>query len=53
VLLFHFRTVHGKPANPGQGRRRGFAPRWLGKDAFFVARPGRTSPPFPTSVKNG
>jgi len=47
VILFHFRTVHGAPANPGQGRRRGFAPRWLGEDARFVARPGRTSPPYP------
>jgi ectoine hydroxylase-related dioxygenase (phytanoyl-CoA dioxygenase family) len=47
VILFHFRTVHGAPANPGEGRRRGFAPRWLGEDARFVARPGRTSPPYP------
>ena len=47
AILFHFRTVHGAPANPGQGRRRGFAPRWLGEDARFVARPGRTSPPYP------
>ena len=47
AILFHFRTVHGAPANPGQGRRRGFAPRWMGEDARFVARPGRTSPPYP------
>ncbi len=47
AILFHFRTVHGAPANPGAGRRRGFAPRWLGDDARFVARPGRTSPPYP------
>ncbi len=46
AILFHFRTVHGAPANPGQGRRRGFAPRWLGEDARFAARPGRTSPPY-------
>jgi len=47
VILFHFRTVHGAPANPGAGRRRGFAPRWLGEDARFVERPGCTSPPYP------
>jgi ectoine hydroxylase-related dioxygenase (phytanoyl-CoA dioxygenase family) len=47
AILFHFRTVHGAPANPGAGRRRGFAPRWLGADARFVERPGRTSPPYP------
>ena len=47
VILFHFRTIHGAPANPGAGRRRGFAPRWLGEDARFVERPGRTSPPYP------
>ena len=38
VILFHFRTVHGAPANPGHGRRRGFAPRWLGEGARFFAR---------------
>ena len=47
VILFHFRTVHGAPANPGAERRRGFAPRWLGEDARFVERPGCTSPPYP------
>ena len=52
AILFHFRTVHGAPANPGAGRRRGFAPRWLGDDARFVARPGRTSPPYPGISQN-
>jgi len=26
---------------------RRFAPSWLGEDARFVERPGRTSPPYP------
>ena len=47
AILFHFRTVHGAPANLGGGRRRGFALRWLGDDARFVLRPGSTSPPYP------
>ena len=47
AILFHFRTVHGAPANPNACRRRGFVPRWLGDDVRFVARRGRTSPPYP------
>ncbi|MDJ0936979.1 MAG: phytanoyl-CoA dioxygenase family protein [Kiloniellales bacterium] len=47
VLVFHFLTLHGAPGNASSHRRRGFATRWLGDDARFVQRPGRTSPPYP------
>jgi ectoine hydroxylase-related dioxygenase (phytanoyl-CoA dioxygenase family) len=47
VLAFHFLTLHGAPGNASARRRRGFATRWLGDDARFAQRPGRTSPPYP------
>jgi len=48
VLLFHFRTVHGARGNfSGKHRRRVLSLRWLGDDARYVERPGKTSPPFP------
>lgn len=47
ALYFHFRTLHGAPANMGRGRRRGFSTRWLGDDARYAERPGTTSPPYP------
>lgn len=47
ALAFHFRTVHGAPANRSTGRRRGFSSRWVGDDATFADRGGMTSPPFP------
>jgi ectoine hydroxylase-related dioxygenase (phytanoyl-CoA dioxygenase family) len=47
ALAFHFRTVHGAPANRSSGRRRGFSTRWVGDDAVYADRGGRTSPPFP------
>ena len=47
TLAFHYRTLHSAPPNPGPGRRRGFAHRWLGDDIRFCERPGTPSPPFP------
>ena len=47
TLAFSFKTLHNAPPNPGPGRRRGFASRWLGDDVRYCERPGRSSPPFP------
>lgn len=47
AVLFHFRTVHGARGNLQARRRRAFSMRWVGDDARYVERPGRTSPPFP------
>lgn len=47
VVLFDYRTAHGARGNEGLNRRRALSLRWLGDDARFVERPGRTSPPFP------
>lgn len=46
-LVFHFLTLHGAPGNTAPSRRRGFSTRWLGDDARYVTRPGKTSPPYP------
>ncbi len=46
-VLFDYRTVHGARANMAESRRRAFSMRWVGDDARYVSRPGRTSPPFP------
>ncbi len=54
AILFHFLTLHGAPGNLGASRRRGFSSRWLGDDARFAARHGRTSPPYPgIGLKDG
>ncbi len=47
AVLFHFRTAHGARGNPASSRRRVLSLRWVGDDAQYVERPGRTSPPFP------
>ncbi len=48
AVAFHYRTVHGARGNPeGSPGRRAFSVRFLGDDARFITRPGRTSPPFP------
>ncbi len=47
AVLFHYRTLHGARGNPGGGRRRVLSLRWVGDDARYAERPGRTSPPFP------
>ncbi|MGR3492835.1 MAG: phytanoyl-CoA dioxygenase family protein [Shimia sp.] len=48
AVLFDFRTVHGARGNPSGARRRALSLRWVGDDARYVERPGRTSPPFPS-----
>lgn len=46
-IVFHMRTLHGAPGTAAlKTRRRAFSTRWLGDDAKFARRPGRTSPPF-------
>lgn len=47
AVAFNFRTLHGAPANTTSNRRRAVSFRWVGDDARFVKRKGRTSPPFP------
>ena len=47
AIAFNFRTLHGAAANPSSQRRRVTSIRWVGDDARFVARPGKTSPFFP------
>jgi ectoine hydroxylase-related dioxygenase (phytanoyl-CoA dioxygenase family) len=54
AIAFSFRTVHGAPANRSARPRRVFSSRWVGDDAVFVDRGGRTSPPFPgLSLRDG
>lgn len=47
AVAFDFRTLHGARGNNSANRRRAFSLRLVGRDAHFVERPGRTSPPFP------
>lgn len=47
AVLFDFGTVHGARANMTERRRRALSLRWVGDDARYVERPGRTSPPYP------
>ena len=47
AIAFSFRTVHGANGNFGAARRRAFSCRFVGDDACFIQRPGRTSPPYP------
>jgi ectoine hydroxylase-related dioxygenase (phytanoyl-CoA dioxygenase family) len=47
AVAFDYRTLHGARGNTSTSRRRAFSVRFLGDDARFVERPGRTSPPFP------
>lgn len=54
AIAFSFRTVHGAPANNSSRPRRVFSSRWVGDDAVFADRGGKTSPPFPgLSLKGG
>lgn len=46
-VIFDFRTAHGARGNPHGARRRALSLRWVGDDARYVERPGRTSPPYP------
>ncbi len=47
AVVFTFRTLHGAPANASPTRRRVISLRWVGDDARFARRLGRTSPAFP------
>ena len=47
AIAFSFMTVHGAPANRSRTVRRAFSSRWLGEDARYAVRTGKTSPPFP------
>ena len=47
AVAFHYRTVHGARGNLAQSRRRALSLRYIGDDARYITRPGRTSPPFP------
>lgn len=55
AVLFNYRTVHGAEGNLQAGRtRRAFSMRWVGDDARYIERAGKTSPPFPGhNMKNG
>jgi len=54
AVLFDFRTVHGARGNFFDQRRRAFSMRWVGDNARYVERPGRTSPPYPGhNMQNG
>lgn len=47
AVAFDFKALHGARGNVSERRRRAFSVRFVGDDARFAARPGRTSPPFP------
>ncbi|XDA97194.1 phytanoyl-CoA dioxygenase family protein [Sulfitobacter sp. LCG007] len=47
AVAFHFSVLHGARGNTSTARRRAFSVRFVGEDARYVERPGRTSPPFP------
>jgi ectoine hydroxylase-related dioxygenase (phytanoyl-CoA dioxygenase family) len=47
AVAFHYKTVHGARGNLAAGRRRVLSLRWVGDDARYAERPGRTSPPYP------
>ena len=47
VVVFDYRTAHGARGNFTDTRRRALSLRWMGDDARYIERPGRTSPPFP------
>ena len=54
AVLFDFRTVHGARGNFSDQRRRAFSMRWVGDNARFIERPGKTSPPYPGhNMQNG
>jgi ectoine hydroxylase-related dioxygenase (phytanoyl-CoA dioxygenase family) len=47
AVAFHYRTLHGARGNFTDRRRRAFSLRFVGDDARYGLRPGRTSPAFP------
>ena len=54
AVAFHYRCVHGARGNEATTRRRALSLRYVGDDARYVTRQGRTSPPFPNhEMKEG
>lgn len=47
AVIFDYRTAHGARGNRTTSRRRALSLRFVGDDARYVERPGKTSPPFP------
>jgi len=47
AVAFHYSMLHGARGNQSNSRRRAFSVRFIGDDARYAERPGRTSPPFP------
>lgn len=47
AVAFNYMTLHGARGNDSATRRRAFSLRFVGDDARYVERPGRTSPPYP------
>ncbi len=47
AVAFNFDILHGARGNIATTRRRAFSVRFVGDDARYTERPGRTSPPFP------
>lgn len=47
AIAFDYRCVHGARGNMADTRRRALSLRYVGDDARYITRPGRTSPPFP------
>ncbi|WP_347460692.1 phytanoyl-CoA dioxygenase family protein [Acinetobacter sp. ANC 7454] len=48
AVAFDYRTVHGAPGNLSNTHsRRAVSFRWLGDDAVYVDRGGKTSPQYP------
>ncbi|MCZ4279696.1 phytanoyl-CoA dioxygenase family protein [Kiloniella laminariae] len=47
AVAFDYRTLHGARGNLAGSRRQALSLRFVGDDARYVTRPGRTSPPFP------
>ena len=55
AIAFSYLTIHSARTNMSSSlRRRAFSSRWVGDDATFATRRGRTSPPFPDcTLKHG
>ncbi len=47
AVAFNFWILHGARGNTSDQRRRALSLRFVGDDARYVQRPGKTSPPFP------
>ena len=47
AVAFNYKTLHGARGNNTKIRRRAFSLRFVGDDARYITRPGKTSPPFP------